>query len=134
MTLQLLVGTVLWIAGGAALLAVLMFVDSLFTRYKDLEEMRKGNVAVTTRFVLKLLAQTVVLARSIYTSEEWWEALIVSIIAFLILLALEWIVHTLLRKIAGFRLDDGTRDGKMAYALLSGSLHFAGGLLVAATL
>lgn len=134
MTVQLLVGTILWIAGGAALLAVLMFIDSLTTKYRDLEEMRKGNVAVTTRFVMKLMAQTLVLARSVYTSEEWWEALIVSLTAFLILLALEWTVHTLLRRIAGFRLEEGTRDGKMAYALLSGSLHLAGGLIVAATL
>ena len=54
-----------WTGAGAALLVVLMTVDSLFTRYKDMEEIKKGNTAVTTRFVMKLLAQAYILSQSI---------------------------------------------------------------------
>lgn len=132
--LRILTGTFAWTAAGALLLAGLMVVDSLFTRYKDLTEMRNGNVAVTTRFVMKLFAQGYILAQSIRTSYSIPEALIVSALSFVILLVLEALVRYLLARFADFHLDEGTRDGKIAHALLAGSLHLTGALIVASTL
>ncbi|WP_127507636.1 DUF350 domain-containing protein [Paenibacillus humicus] len=131
---RLLTGTFAWTAAGALLLALLMAVDSLTTRYKDLAEMRKGNVAVTTRFIMKLFAQGYILAQAVRTSYSLGEALIVSVVSFVILLIIELVVRRLLDRFGGFHLDEGTKDGKIAHALLAGSLHLTGALIVASTL
>jgi uncharacterized membrane protein YjfL (UPF0719 family) len=123
-----------WTGAGAILLFVLMWVDALFTRYKDITEMKNGNVAVTTRFVMKLFAQGYILSRSIATSNDLWIALLVSVVSFVILFILEWIVELLLKKAASFDLDEGTRQGKVSYALLAGSFHIVGALILAACL
>lgn len=57
-----------WTASGSVLLFLLMYVDSLFTKYKDFAEVKAGNMAVTTRMVMKLFAQGYVLATSISTA------------------------------------------------------------------
>lgn len=57
-----------WTGSGSVLLFVLMYVDSLFTKYKDFAEVKAGNMAVTTRMVMKLFAQGYVLATSISTA------------------------------------------------------------------
>ncbi|MEJ8544554.1 DUF350 domain-containing protein [Brevibacillus borstelensis] len=123
-----------WTGAGAILLFVLMWIDSLFTRYKDLTEMKKGNVAVTTRFVMKLFAQGYILAQSIAKSNDLWEALLASVVSFVILFILEFVVERLLKTFTGFDLDDGTQQGKVAYALLAGSFHVVGALILGACL
>jgi uncharacterized membrane protein YjfL (UPF0719 family) len=134
MTFQEVVAMLVWTGAGAVLLVVLMTVDSLFTRYKDMEEIKKGNVAVTTRFVMKLLAQAYILSQSIATSNHLGEALIVSVISFLILLALERLLGLVLRTAFGLDLDRGTKEGKIAHALLAGSLHISGALIIGSCL
>lgn len=113
---------------------VLMWIDSLFTRYKDLTEMKKGNVAVTTRFVMKLFAQGYILSQSIATSNDLWEALLVSVVSFIILFILEFVVERLLKTFTGLDLDEGTQQGMVAYALLAGSFHVVGALILGACL
>jgi uncharacterized membrane protein YjfL (UPF0719 family) len=113
---------------------VLMTIDSLFTRYKDMEEIKKGNTAVTTRFVMKLLAQAYILSQSITTSNHLGEALMVSIISFLILFVLEGLLRLILRSTVGLHLDKGTQEGKIAHALLAGSIHVAGALVIGSCL
>ncbi|UVI27921.1 DUF350 domain-containing protein [Paenibacillus spongiae] len=134
MTLDNVVGMLVWTGAGAVLLVVLMMVDSLFTRYRDMEEIRNGNVAVTTRFIIKLLAQAYILSRSIMTSDLLSEALFVSIISFLILLVLESLLRIILRSTMNLHLDKGTQDGKIAHALFAGSIHAAGALIIGACL
>ncbi|CAM5787127.1 MULTISPECIES: DUF350 domain-containing protein [Brevibacillus] len=123
-----------WTGAGAILLFVLMWIDSLFTRYKDLTEMKKGNVAVTTRFVMKLFAQGYILSQSIATSNDLWEALLVSVVSFIILFILEFVVERLLKTFTGLDLDEGTQQGMVAYALLAGSFHVVGALILGACL
>lgn len=82
MDFHILVSMVVWTVSGAVLLFVLMFVDSLFTRYNDLEELKAGNMAVTTRFVMKLLAQAFILSSSIAASNSLPDALLISIVSF----------------------------------------------------
>ncbi|WP_342435690.1 DUF350 domain-containing protein [Paenibacillus sp. FSL L8-0436] len=132
MDFQTLVSMVVWTVSGAVLLCVLMFVDSLFTRYNDLEELKAGNMAVTTCFVLKLLAQAYILSASISTSKGLVDALIVSIVSFVLLFFLEKTVRLLLSRWGKLNLDYGTQLGKIGYGLLAGSLHVTGALIIAA--
>lgn len=127
-------GILLWTVSGSVLLFLLMSVDSLFTRYKDLEEIKKGNMAVTTRFVMKLFAQGYILSRSIATSNNLLEALTVSIVSFIILLALELIARYVFSSAVHLNLDEGTKQGKIGYAMIAGTLHVVGALVIAACL
>ncbi|WP_379151995.1 DUF350 domain-containing protein [Paenibacillus sp. sgz5001063] len=132
MDFHILVSMVVWTVSGSVLLSVLMYVDSLFTRYNDLEEIRAGNLAVTMRFVLKLLAQGYILSSSIASSNSLGDALIVSIVSFVLLFFLEKTVRILLYRWAKLDLDHGTLLGKIGYGVLAGSLHMTGALIIAA--
>ena len=132
MDFHIVVSMVVWTVSGAVLLFALMYVDSLFTRYNDLEELKAGNMAVTTRFVLKLLAQAYILSSSIAASNSLVDALLISIVSFLLLLVLERVVRLLLAKWGNLDLDHGTQLGKIGYGLLSGSLQITGALIICA--
>lgn len=128
------VGMLLWTGAGALLLFVLMRVDSLFTKYKDMVEIKNGNVAVATRFVMKLFAQGYILSQSIAKSNDLFEALLVSAISFVILFVIELIARLALKTGVGLDLDQGTKQGEAAYGLLAGSLHVVGAFILSATL
>ncbi|OKP84755.1 cell surface protein [Paenibacillus helianthi] len=132
MDFHILVSMVVWTVSGSVLLCVLMYVDSLFTRYNDLEEIRAGNMAVTMRFVLKLLAQGYILSSSIASTNSLGDALVVSIVSFVLLFFLEKLVRLLLFRWAKLDLDHGTMLGKIGYGVLAGSLHVTGALIIAA--
>lgn len=123
-----------WTGSGAILLFVLMAIDSLFTKYKDLEEIKRGNIAVTTRFVMKLFAQGYILAQSITSSNDLFQALLASAISFIILFIIELIVRSVFTSVLKVNLDEGTKQGNMAYAILAGSLHVVGALILGACL
>lgn len=126
------VAMLVWTGVGALLLFGLMFIDSVFTKYKDITEIKNGNIAVTLRFVMKLYAQGYILSQAIVKSNDLWLALLMSAVSFVILFILEMIVEIVLK--SGFALDlaQGTQEGKVAYALLSGSLHVVGALILGA--
>jgi uncharacterized membrane protein YjfL (UPF0719 family) len=134
LTLDEILGTLLWTAAGAVLLFVLMTIDALFTKYRDLAEMKNGNTAVIVRFVMKLGAQGYILSRSIVTSDNLGEALVVSFVSFVILFVLEWIVEAVLRGLADLRLEDGVKNGIVGYGLIAGTLHLVGALIIGACL
>lgn len=134
MTWKEILGMLVWTGAGGILLFVLMWIDSLFTKYKDITEIKNGNIAVTTRFVMKLFAQGYILSQSIITSNLLWTALLVSVISFIILFLLERIVEWLLKQVAGLDLEKGTQEGKVAHAMMAGSFHLVGALILAACL
>lgn len=134
MNFDMILGITVWTGVGALLLFVLMFVDSLFTKYKDLEEVKAGNMAVTTRLVLKLVAQGYILSVSIGTSLHLVEAIVVSVVSFIILLILEALAELMLKLLGGIDLDKGTKDGKTGYGLFAGTLHVVGALIITACL
>ncbi|HEY2492515.1 MAG TPA: DUF350 domain-containing protein [Paenibacillus sp.] len=129
-----ILGVLVWTGVGAVLLFILMFVDSMFTRYKDFEEVKAGNMAVTTRMVMKLFAQGYILSESISTSNVLMDAIVVSIVSFILLLILESIARLVLRAWANLELDMGTQQGKVGYGLFAGSLHIVGALIITACL
>lgn len=121
-----------WTGAAALLLFFIMFLDSRFTGYNDLQEMKRGNLAVTVRFVMKLLAQAFILSSSISKSSEMWEALVITLVSFVLLLIIEWLAEKLLAAVSGLRLEQGIVEGKIGYALIAGSLHVSGSLIIGA--
>ncbi|MGV2806606.1 DUF350 domain-containing protein, partial [Clostridium perfringens] len=111
MDFDMILRVLLWTAVGGLRLFVLMFVASLFTKYNALEEVTAGNMAVTTRLILNLFAQGYILSVSIGTSYHLLEAIVVSIISFIILLILESLTELMLRNFGKLNLDKGTREG-----------------------
>ncbi|MNC36096.1 hypothetical protein D3C75_846040 [compost metagenome] len=134
MDLNILLGITVWTLVGAVLLFVLMFVDSLFTKYRDFEEVKNGNMAVTSRMIMKLFAKGYILSSSISTSNDLLEAIVVSVVSFIILLVIEHLVHYLLKIVAKFDLEAGTQQGKLGYGLFSGALHIVGALIISSCL
>ncbi|WP_054957835.1 DUF350 domain-containing protein [Paenibacillus dakarensis] len=134
MNLDVILGILVWTGVGALLLFVLMFVDSLFTKYKDLEEVKAGNMAVTTRLIMKLLAQGYILSVSIGTSAHLVEAIVVSVVSFVILLILEALAEWMLKLLGSIDLDKGTKEGRTGYGLFAGTLHIVGALIITACL
>lgn len=134
MSWNILGSIAVWTAVGAVLLFVLMYVDSLFTKYKDITEIKAGNNAVATRLVMKLFAQGYILSVAIGTSWSLGEAILVSIVSFVILLILELIVRFLLKQMMGLDLDEGTKQGQIGYGLLGGALQIVGALIISASL
>ncbi|MGW8958089.1 DUF350 domain-containing protein [Paenibacillus sp. NPDC055715] len=130
--LETMKAMLVWTGAGAVLLFVLMYIDSLFTKYKDFAEVKAGNMAVTVRLIMKLFAQGYILSSSIATANNLLEALVYSVIAFVILFVLEIIVRLLLRYGAQLDLDKGTQEGKIGFGLFSGTLHLVGALIIAA--
>lgn len=123
-----------WTGTGVILLVILMWVDALFTKYNDMQEMKNGNVAVTTRFIMKLFAQGYILSSSISVAYTLGEALLMSVISFVILLIIELILRMALKLFASLDLEEGTKKGLMSHALLGGSLHVVGALIIASCL
>ncbi|GGJ32599.1 DUF350 domain-containing protein [Paenibacillus hunanensis] len=134
MSWDILLQILVWTGVGAVLLAVLMYLDSLFTKYKDIAEIKAGNTAVAVRLVMKLFAQGYILSVSINTSWSLWEAVLVSIVAFVILLILEQVARLLFKGIAGLDLDEGTRQGLIGHGLLGGGLQLVGAFIISASL
>ncbi|MDN4618405.1 DUF350 domain-containing protein [Paenibacillus sp. PsM32] len=134
MSWNILGSIAVWTAVGAVLLFVLMYVDSLFTKYKDIAEIKAGNNAVATRLVMKLFAQGYILSVAIGTSWSLGEAVLVSVVSFVILLILELIVRFLLKQMMGLDLDEGTKQGQIGYGLLGGALQIVGALIISASL
>lgn len=132
MDFDTLLSMVVWTVSGAVLLCVLMLVDSQFTRYNDMEELKAGNMAVTTRLVMKLLSQAYILSASIAAANRLGTALIVSVVSFILLFVLEKSVEQLMAKWGKLELDHGTQLGKVGYGLMAGSLHVTGALIIAA--
>jgi len=123
-----------WTLSGAVLLTLLMVIDSLFTKYKDFQEIRRGNLAVTIRLVMKIFAQALILKYVLEGSSSIVSAWIVSFISFVILLALESAVEFILRKWGDLNLDEGTERGNVAHGLFAGTLHVIGAMIITAAL
>jgi uncharacterized membrane protein YjfL (UPF0719 family) len=119
-----------WTGLGALLLLMIMFLDSLTTRYRDIQEIRDGNAAVATRFLMKLIAQAYILAQSIAKSSVMWEAVVISLVSFVLLMIIEWLARVVLAKWANFRLEAGIHEGRLSHALFAGSIHLAGALII----
>ena len=109
MTWMNVLAMLVWTGASAVLLFAIMWVDSIFTKYNDLKEMKNGNTAVTTRFVMKLFAQGYILSQSITKANDLWQALLASAVSFVILLIVEMFIEFVLKKMSGLDLEEGTK-------------------------
>ncbi len=134
MTWTNVLAMLVWTGASAVLLFAIMWVDSIFTKYNDLKEIKNENTAVTTRFVMKLFAQGYILSQSITKANDLWQALLASAVSFVILLVVEMFIEFVLKKMAGLDLEEGTKEGGVAHAMLAGSLHIVGALILGACL
>lgn len=124
----------IWTGVAAITIFVFMVIDSLFTRYKDIEELKKDNRAVAIRFWQKIGAQAIIMYSSIRASEDLWNALLFSAVSFLILLVLEAIVRAVFKWIFKVNLDLETANGNWSCGLIGGALHVFGALILVACL
>ncbi|SDY61910.1 Uncharacterized membrane protein YjfL, UPF0719 family [Bacillus sp. 166amftsu] len=134
MTWMNVLAMLVWTGASAVLLFALMWVDSIFTKYNDVAEIKQGNMAVTTRFIMKLFAQGYILSQSIMKANDLWQALLASTVSFVILLVVEMFIEFILKKLVDLDLEEGTKQGHVTHALLAGSLHIVGALILAACL
>ena len=83
---------------------------------------------------MKLFAQGYILSQSITKANDLWQALLASAVSFVILLVVEMFIEFVLKKMAGLDLEEGTKEGSVAHAMLVGSLHIVGALILGACL
>ena len=82
---------------------------------------------------MKLFAQGYILSQSITKANDLWQALLASAVSFVILLVVEMFIEFVLKKMSGLDLEEGTKEG-VAHAMLAGSLHIVGALILGACL
>ena len=82
---------------------------------------------------MKLFAQGYILSQSITKANDG-QALLASAVSFVILLVVEMFIEFVLKKMAGLDLEEGTKEGSVAHAMLAGSLHIVGALILGACL
>ena len=82
---------------------------------------------------MKLFAQGYILSQSITKANDLWQAS-ASAVSFVILLVVEMFIEFVLKKMSGLDLEEGTKEGSVAHAMLAGSLHIVGALILGACL
>ncbi|WP_138494460.1 DUF350 domain-containing protein [Paenibacillus pinistramenti] len=92
-----------------------MFIFSLMTPFKDMEELRKGNTAVALAFGGKFLATAIVLGVAAYTNTSIWHMMLWFGVGYVCLLASYWIFELVT---PGFKISDHLKQGNVAVGLL----------------
>lgn len=73
---------------------------------------------------MKLFAQGYILSQSITKANDLWQALLASAVSFVILLVVEMFIEFVLKKMSGLDLEEGTKEGSVAHAMLAGSFTY----------
>lgn len=79
-----------------------MVIFTLMTPFKDMEELKKGNVAVSLAFGGKFLATAIILGVAAYTNTSIWFMMLWFAVGYVCLVASYWILSCSLRA-SGFR-------------------------------
>jgi putative membrane protein len=103
MIISLLVVMLLQFAG--------MYIFSLMTPYKDMEQINKGNLAVGLTMGGKFLATAIILAIAAYTNSSIWHMSLWFFIGYVCLLATYWIFDWLT---PGVSLSKQLEEGNVA--------------------
>ncbi|HHY66727.1 MAG TPA: DUF350 domain-containing protein [Alicyclobacillus sp.] len=119
-----------WFVLFILLLVILMAVDVALTQYNDFELIRRGHTAVALRFVLKLLAHALIISRSMMISQVVWDAVVISAYAFVLLLIVQWLFDLVMKRAAGIDMSKNIAENHTPSALLSGSLHVVGAVIL----
>lgn len=92
-----------------------MYIFSLMTPFKDLEELKKGNTAVGLALGGKFLATAIILGVSAYTNTSIWFMMLWFIVGYFILVAAYWIFELVT---PGLRISEHLQKGNAAVGLL----------------
>lgn len=111
-------------------LFVLMSVDVLLTKYNDFELVRNGQTAVAVRFVCKLGAHALIITRSMMISQVVWDAIVISVYAFVLLLIVQWIFDLFMKRFFHIDMARNIAENHMPSALLAGALHLVGAVIL----
>ncbi|NEW07805.1 DUF350 domain-containing protein [Paenibacillus sp. SYP-B3998] len=117
--ISLLVIVVLQFAG--------MYIFSLMTPYRDMEEVNKGNVAVGITMGGKFVATAIVLAIAAYTNSSIWHMSLWFAVGYVCLIATYWVFDWLT---PGVRLSDQLKQGNIAVGTLLAAVYIGMALTV----
>ncbi|OKP76615.1 hypothetical protein A3844_30575 [Paenibacillus helianthi] len=92
-----------------------MVVFSLMTPFKDMEELKKGNVAVALALGGKFLATAIILGVAAYTNTSIWFMILWFAVGYVCLIAAYWIFELFT---PGFKISDHLQKGNVAVGLM----------------
>lgn len=92
-----------------------MFIFALMTPFKDMEELRKGNVAVALAFGGKFLATAIIIGVSAYTNTSILHMIIWFTVGYVCLIAAYWIFEL---ATPGFKIAEHLEKGNVAVGTL----------------
>ncbi|MGF7046035.1 putative membrane protein [Paenibacillus sp. DS2015] len=92
-----------------------MVIFSWMTPFKDLDELKKGNVAVALALGGKFLATAIILGVAAYTNTSIWFMMLWFAVGYLCLIAAYWIFEWVT---PGFRISDHLQKGNVAVGLM----------------
>ncbi|GGA24396.1 DUF350 domain-containing protein [Paenibacillus physcomitrellae] len=92
-----------------------MFIFSLITPFKDMDELRKGNTAVALAFGGKFLGTAIILGISAYTNTSIWHMMLWFAVGYVCLVASYWIFELVT---PGLKISDHLKQGNIAVGAL----------------
>lgn len=97
-----------------------MYVFSLMTPYRDMEEINNGNVAVGITMGGKFVATAIVLCIAAYTNSSIWHMSLWFAVGYACLLTTYWIFDWLT---PGVKLSDQLKNGNVAVGTLLAAVY-----------
>ncbi|WP_238651400.1 DUF350 domain-containing protein [Paenibacillus piscarius] len=91
-----------------------MVVFTLMTPFKDMEELKKGNVAVALAFGGKFLATAIILGVAAYTNTSIWFMMLWFAVGYVCLIASYWLFELFT---PGFRISEQLQKANVAVGL-----------------
>ncbi|WP_054942451.1 DUF350 domain-containing protein [Paenibacillus ihuae] len=88
-----------------------MVVFTLMTPYKDMDEIKKGNVAVALALGGKFLATAIIIGVAAYTNTSIWHMMLWFTVGYVCLIAAYWIFELFT---PGFRISEQLQKGNVA--------------------
>ncbi|AKG36735.1 DUF350 domain-containing protein [Paenibacillus durus] len=92
-----------------------MLIFSWMTPFKDMEELKNGNVAVGLALGGKFLATAIILGVAAYTNSSLWFMALWFAVGYVCLVAAYWIFELVT---IGFRISDQLKKGNVAVGTL----------------
>lgn len=105
--------TLLYVGVLGGQIFIYAFLFALMTKYKDLEEVQKGNKAVSKVYKGKMLGLAIIVFSSAYHNPDLLVASVWAFIGFAIQMAGYWIFELVTRK---FSVEDEIKNGNEAVA------------------
>ncbi|MFC3800685.1 DUF350 domain-containing protein [Cohnella sp. GCM10012308] len=92
-----------------------MLVFSWMTPFKDMEELRKGNVAVGLAFGGKFISTAVIIGVAAYTNTSIWHMMLWFAVGYVCLIASYWIFEL---ATPGLKVSEHLQKGNVAIGIL----------------